>query len=407
MILQESSPCRSRDDTSRARGRSSAVTRGRGRRPDARRGYAATSIAQISQRSGSNPASIYRGLRQQGGLLAPSWSAPPTPSSRSSAAARRRRCRGSRLQADLRVGPEFLRLLLVLSPERRASGRSADGSRAARRPHQGGRRTSRGLRGRVRVSPTLPPACRVRSSRALHADVARTACFVASQIESDTPPTCRQALRRPSRSAVEVTGAADADASSGTSAVRRQPTTRRDGERMTAEAAAAALATKTLTGSEHPRATPARSPDSIRSSGPSRSSTTVCAAAGGDRRGRRAAGINAHEHASARGRPEMYLDGAGRGDREPLARADANRSRGVVHLCDSGLHSGYLEDSVARDVPAARHGDSPAGSTRPRQPSACPAAAARQRPVDVRQRLEPLRLARRRRGRGEGRRSCD
>lgn len=87
----------------------------------ARQGYAATSITQISQRSGANPASIYWAFASKEGLLAavmeraaasffqklaPPGHADPWPWLVGLAEA-------------FAEGPEFLRLLLVLSLERR------------------------------------------------------------------------------------------------------------------------------------------------------------------------------------------------------------------------------------------------------------------------------------------------
>ena len=83
----------------------------------ARQGYAATSIAQISQRSGSNPASIYWAFGSKEGLLAAVMERaadaffaqlePPREGDVVSWLA---------VQAEtFASGPEFLRLLLVLS----------------------------------------------------------------------------------------------------------------------------------------------------------------------------------------------------------------------------------------------------------------------------------------------------
>jgi len=87
----------------------------------ARRGYAATSITQISERSGANPASIYWAFGSKEGLLAAVMER--------AAASFFQKIEPPR-QEDLwpwlagqasafAEGPEFLRLLLVLSLERR------------------------------------------------------------------------------------------------------------------------------------------------------------------------------------------------------------------------------------------------------------------------------------------------
>lgn len=87
----------------------------------ARQGYAATSITQISRRSGANPASIYWAFGSKEGLLAAVMER--------AAEAFFRRIEPSRegdpwswlagLAEAFAEGPEFLRLLLVLSLERR------------------------------------------------------------------------------------------------------------------------------------------------------------------------------------------------------------------------------------------------------------------------------------------------
>lgn len=88
----------------------------------ARQGYAATSIAQISERSGANPASIYWAFSSKEGLLAAVMER--------AAEAFFKKIEPPRKQSDpwswlvgmaeaFAEGPEFLRLLLVLSLERR------------------------------------------------------------------------------------------------------------------------------------------------------------------------------------------------------------------------------------------------------------------------------------------------
>lgn len=87
----------------------------------ARQGYAATSITQISQRSGANPASIYWAFGSKEGLLAAVMER--------AAASFFRKIEPPRegdpwswlagLAEAFAEGPEFLRLLLVLSLERR------------------------------------------------------------------------------------------------------------------------------------------------------------------------------------------------------------------------------------------------------------------------------------------------
>ena len=88
----------------------------------ARQGYAATSITQISARSGANPASIYWAFGSKEGLLAAVMER--------AAAAFFKKIAAPTKQADpwswlvgmaeaFAEGPEFLRLLLVLSLERR------------------------------------------------------------------------------------------------------------------------------------------------------------------------------------------------------------------------------------------------------------------------------------------------
>ena len=87
----------------------------------ARQGYAATSITQISQRSGTNPASIYWAFGSKEGLLA----AVMERAAESFFACLEPPRQGNVLswlatQAEtFASGPEFLRLLLVLSLERR------------------------------------------------------------------------------------------------------------------------------------------------------------------------------------------------------------------------------------------------------------------------------------------------
>jgi len=87
----------------------------------ARQGYAATSITQISRRSGANPASIYWAFGSKEGLLAAVME-------RAAASFFAQLGRPGRddpwswlasLGAAFAEGPEFLRLLLVLSLERR------------------------------------------------------------------------------------------------------------------------------------------------------------------------------------------------------------------------------------------------------------------------------------------------
>jgi AcrR family transcriptional regulator len=87
----------------------------------ARQGYAATSITQISERSGANPASIYWAFGSKEGLLAAvmersaaAFFAHLEPPREADAFAWLATLAGS-----FAGGPEFLRLLLVLSLERR------------------------------------------------------------------------------------------------------------------------------------------------------------------------------------------------------------------------------------------------------------------------------------------------
>lgn len=87
----------------------------------ARQGYAATSITQISERSGANPASIYWAFGSKEGLLAAvmeraaeAFFAKLEPPREGNAFSWLTTLAGSFAE-----GPEFLRLLLVLSLERR------------------------------------------------------------------------------------------------------------------------------------------------------------------------------------------------------------------------------------------------------------------------------------------------
>ena len=168
-------------------------------------GYAATSIAQISQRSGANPASIYWAFGSKEGLLAAVMERaadaffaqlePPREGDVVSWLA---------VQAEtFASGPEFLRLLLVLSLERREGDPTV--LEAARRVRT---KAADGLSAAFAVAFGITDPFR---RRAVCDRLARftlmllDGVFVASQIESDTTD-----LRRAFATialAVEVTGA--------------------------------------------------------------------------------------------------------------------------------------------------------------------------------------------------------
>lgn len=84
-------------------------------------GYAATSITQISQRSGANPASIYWAFGSKEGLLAAVMERAAESFFRTLAPPRRGEIWTwlAGMAEAFAEGPEFLRLLLVLSLERR------------------------------------------------------------------------------------------------------------------------------------------------------------------------------------------------------------------------------------------------------------------------------------------------
>lgn len=170
----------------------------------ARQGYAATSIAQISQRSGSNPASIYWAFGSKEGLLAAvmeraadAFFAKLEPPREGDVVA------WLAVQAEtFASGPEFLRLLLVLSLERRDGDPTV--LEAARRVRA---RAADGLSAAFAVAFGITDPFR---RRAVCDRLARftlmllDGVFVASQIESDTTD-----LRRAFETialAVEVTG---------------------------------------------------------------------------------------------------------------------------------------------------------------------------------------------------------
>lgn len=88
----------------------------------ARQGYAATSITQISERSGANPASIYWAFSSKEGLLAAVMERAAESFFKRIEPPRKHSDPWSWLvgmAAAFAEGPEFLRLLLVLSLERR------------------------------------------------------------------------------------------------------------------------------------------------------------------------------------------------------------------------------------------------------------------------------------------------
>lgn len=152
----------------------------------ARQGYAATSIAQISQRSGTNPASIYWAFGSKEGLLAAVMERaadaffarlePPREGDVVSWLA---------VQAEtFASGPEFLRLLLVLSLERREGDPAVlDAARRVRT------RAADGLSAAFAVAFGIgdPFRCRAVCDRlARFTLMLLDGVFVASQIEPDT-----------------------------------------------------------------------------------------------------------------------------------------------------------------------------------------------------------------------------
>lgn len=152
----------------------------------AHQGYAATSIAQISQKAGANPASIYWAFGSKEAVLAAVMEraaesffhtiSPPAAGDPWSW------LRG--LAADFGQGPEFLRLLLVLSLERREGDPQV--LEAARRVRA---RAVEGLAETYATALDLPDAFQRRGvcdRLARFTLMLFDGVFVASQIESDT-----------------------------------------------------------------------------------------------------------------------------------------------------------------------------------------------------------------------------
>jgi AcrR family transcriptional regulator len=153
----------------------------------ATQGYAATSIAQISKASGANPASIYWAFGNKEGLFAAAME-------RAADAffeGLRQRAEGldpflstARLAEAFEGGPEFLRLLLVLSLERR------DGDPAVLEAARRVRAKAVGLLS-VAYAPGLAIGDEARRDEiseklARHTLMLLDGVFVASQIEPDT-----------------------------------------------------------------------------------------------------------------------------------------------------------------------------------------------------------------------------